>query len=245
MNTLKTVCLICVLVTACALAQSAGAVGSLQGGLTDTQGRPLAGAELRYQRVVAMVGTGGSLAPAPGETFAQGATSTGPDGTFALANLPAGDYLLCADVPSMPYLDPCTWQQPVRVTISAGKTSTQTLGLTLGVFLKVRVNDPAGLLPQTTDGLWTPRKLLVGVSYATGAYQGAPNTSVDAAGRDYQLIIPTNVPFQLWLFSRDVAIVDAGGNAVDVSGSQIPFQATPGQDQAFTFTISGLTSAPK
>jgi hypothetical protein len=159
--------------------------------------------------------------------------------------LPRGDYLLCVGVPSKAYLDPCTWQEPVRMVVSAGNTSTRTLILTPGVFLRVRVDDPSGLFPQTVDAPWGPRKLPVGVSYANGAYQGAANTSVDAAGRDYQLVIPTGTPFQLWLFSRDVAVTGADGKAVDVSGSQIPFEATPGHDEAFTFTVSRPAAAPE
>jgi hypothetical protein len=79
----------------------------------------------------------------------------------------------------------------------------------------------------------------VGVTYANGAYQGAQNVSVDATGRNYQLIVPPGVAFNLRLFSRDVALTDAVGASVDISGSLIPFQAAEGQDQSFTFTVSG------
>jgi len=146
--------------------------------------------------------------------------------------------MLCADVPSAAYLDPCIWQQAIPVTVSTG-TTMQTVVLTKGVFLKVRANDPMRLLPQVVDGPWTVRKLLVGVTYANGAYRGARNTGVDATGQDYRLIIPTGVPFNLWLFSTDVVLTDASGARVDTSGSQISFQAAAGQDQIFTFTVSG------
>lgn len=50
------------------------------------------------------------------------------------------------------------------VTTARGTTSTpKTLVLEKGVYLKMRVSDPVGLLPQVVDGPWTPRKLLVGV----------------------------------------------------------------------------------
>jgi hypothetical protein len=42
-----------------------------------------------------------------------------------------------------------------------------------------------------------------------------------------------------------MAITDAAGNAVDVSGSQISFQAATGRDQLFTFTVSGPTAVPQ
>jgi len=54
------------------------------------------------------------------------------------------------------------WQQPVLVTIASGSTSRPSLVLTKGVFLNLRINDPLSLLPQAAEGLWTPRRLLVG-----------------------------------------------------------------------------------
>ena len=71
------------------------------------------------------------------------------------------------------------------------------------------------------------------------AYLGAENTGVDIAGRDYQIVIPAGTPLRLWLFSRHVALNDASGKAVDVTGVQIPFQATAGLVQTFPFTVSG------
>jgi hypothetical protein len=96
-----------------------------------------------------------------------------------------------------------------------------------------------GLLPQVVDGTATPRKLLVGVAYGTGAYQAARNTTVDSAGRNYQLIIPAGMRFSLWLYSNDVALADASGAAISSPNAAIPFQAASGQDQAFTFTVTG------
>ena len=68
----------------------------------------------------------------------------------------------------------------------------------------------------------------VAVQYAAQVVEragGARNTGVDATGQDYRLIIPTGVPFNLWLFSTDVVLTDASGARVDTSGSQISFQA--------------------
>jgi hypothetical protein len=240
------------LLTSPAFAQTAASVGALQGRVTDPQGNPLAGAQVRYARAVKTVVLGKSLLPAPGEALVRGTVSTDATGGFALTDLTPGNYALCGQVPSAAYLDPCIWQQPVAVTVSAGATATPSLVLTKGVFLKVRVNDPMGLLPQAVDGIWTPRKLLVGVIYASGAYRGAENTSVDLAGRDYQLVIPSGMPFSLRMFSNHVALTHQSGTtanatalagtAVDMTGSQIPFQAAADQDQAFAFAVSGPAS---
>jgi hypothetical protein len=105
--------------------------------------------------------------------------------------------------------------------------------------LNIRIKDPMHLLPQVQDGPWTPRKLLVGVAYGAGAYQGAQNTSVDSGGRNYQMIVPAAKPFSIWLYSSDVALADASGTAV-ASPAGPSFQAVPGTDQNFTFTVTGL-----
>jgi len=125
------------------------------------------------------------------------------------------------------------------VTVSAGAAASPVLALQKGAFLKIRINDPSHLFPQAVDGPSTQPKLLVGVTYANGAHQGAPNVDTDAAGRDYQLVIPAGVAFRLWLFSRDIALADATGNPVSTSGAQIAFQAAAGQDQSFAFTAVG------
>lgn len=232
--------LLCTLLPASfALAQAPGATGSLQGSVTDPQGRPLAGAVVRYQSIPPSVAAGVRATPAPGETVAGGTVATDANGRFTLAGLPFAPHLLCASVPSAPYLDPCIWGQAVRTTVSAGATTSQALILVKGVYLNVRVNDPMRLLPQVVDGPWTPRKLLVGVVYGTGAYQGARNTAVDSAGRDYQLIIPAGKPFRLWLYSTDLALTDASGAAVTSPAGAVAFQASTGQDQNFTFTVAG------
>ena len=113
------------------------------------------------------------------------------------------------------------------------------LNLTKGVFVTVQVSDPAGLLPQTSGGPFASPKLLVGVVFGRGAYQGASATAASPTGRTFQLAVPAGVPFTLRLFSTDVKVVDETGASVDVSGSRIPFQATAGQDVSFNFAISG------
>jgi hypothetical protein len=113
-----------------------------------------------------------------------------------------------------------------------------------GVYLNVQINDPKGLLPQATAGPWTSGKLVVGVVYGSGAFQGASNTAIDSAGRSYQLIIPTGQPFALWLYSTDFLLADANGATVPSPAAGIPFQATAGQDQAFAFAVTGPAPQP-
>jgi hypothetical protein len=224
------------------LAQSTATTGSLQGLVTDSQGVPLAGAVVRYLSVSAPSAPGAWPRGGPGPNTVSGSATADANGKFTVIGLSAAPHLLCASVPNAPYLDPCVWSHAIPATVSAGATTNLTLVLTKGVYLKVRVNDPMRLLPQAVDSLWTPRKLVVGVAYGSGAYQGAQNTSVDSAGRNYQLIIPAGKPFSLWLYSTDVALADASGAAVASPSGGVSFQAASGQNQNFTFTVTGLAN---
>ncbi len=224
-----------------ALGQTATAVGTLQGSATDTLGHPIAGTTVRYQRVYQIVHGGlhgGQPVPAAGEAVTSGDVVADSNGAFSLESLPVGDYLLCATVPTAAYLDPCSWQGAVRATVTAASVTQVTLTLTKGVFLRVRVNDPTGLLPSVVDGPFGGG-LAAGVKFGNGAYLGAANTDVDSGGRDYQMVIPVGTPLSLWLHSSKVALVNSQGHAVSTSGALVPFQAVAGLDQLFTFTVSG------
>ena len=205
-----------------------------------SKGAPPAGARVSYRRIVRnLTRAGGSVVPAPGEAVVQNGVLADANGASMVANLPPGDYAICGAVLSLPYLDPCRWGTPPRVTISANAFTGYNLVLARGVFLKVRIDDPKGLLPRTKDGPLRAANLIVGVDFRAGAFLGADNTGVDSAGRDYQMIVPAGEPLRLWLFSRDVVLTDSGGKPVDAPGALIPFQAAAGIDQVFTFTVSG------
>jgi hypothetical protein len=239
----KKILLTCLLALSSAFAQPSATVGTLQGLVTDGQGAPLPGAQVRYRRLYKWVaGNGRQPVPAPGEAVVRAVVSVDANGAFLLTGLPAGDYAFCGSVPALPFLDPCKWAVEPRVTIAAGGTSKYTLVLARGVFLKVRVNDPMHLLPPVKDGPMRAGNLIVGVRFGNGAFLGAENTGVDSAGRDYQMIIPADMPLKLWLFSRHVVLADTNAKAVDTSGAALPLQAVAGNDQAFTFTVSGAAA---
>ncbi len=162
------------------------------------------------------------------------------NGALTALDLPPGEYVLCAEVPAAPFLDPCKWSPAPKLTIAAGVMDRPALVLKRGVFLKVRVNDPKGLLPPMKNDPSRAPNLIVGVVFGNGAFLAAANTRADQTGRDYQMSIPTGVPLKLWVFSRHVTLADAAGLPVDNSGGRIPFQAVAGQDQVFTLHVSGL-----
>ncbi len=233
---IKTLACVAVLAASPLYAQPATGIGTLQGSVTTPQGQLLPGSHLIYRQVVPMLNSGPTGPAVTGPVFT-GEVTADRTGGFRVPGLPSGKYALCADVPSAAYLDPCVWAQPLEATVSANSKTSITVVLTKGAFLNVRVNDPARLLPHELDGPWTLRRLLVGVKYARGAYQGAHDIGMDSMGHDYQLIIPVGTPLMLWLFSRDLALVDGNGRKVSMPESNIQFLAGPG-DQTFTFTTS-------
>ena len=104
----------------------------------DTAGQPLSGARVTYGRSVQAVGA--RAVPAPGEVVANGQLTSVGSGIFSASGLPAGTYVLCADVPGAAYVDPCVWAQGIRVPVSAGATATASVTMQKGVFLKVRID---------------------------------------------------------------------------------------------------------
>jgi hypothetical protein len=228
-----------ILLVASVQAQPAASTGALQVVAKDETGLPLPGAHVEYHRLVALSGVGRQAAPAPGEAVVHSVVAADANGASALSGLPAGNYILCGWVPSGPYLDPCKWGVMPKATISPNAVSSATVVLRKGVLLKVRINDPQRLLPQTKDGpLGGP--FVVGVKFGKGAFLGAENTGMDSAGRSYQMAIPVGQQLYLWIFSRRFALTDAANKPVNVSGAPTAFQAATAADQVIVFTVSGL-----
>jgi hypothetical protein len=231
------------LIASGAQAQSTAPTGTLHVVARDETGLPLPGARVAYHRVVALTGVGRQAVPAPGEAVVHSVASADANGASALPGLPAGNYVLCGWVPSRPYLDPCKWGVMPQMKISPNAVSSTTLVLRKGALLKVRINDPQRLIPQTKDGpLGGP--FIVGVKFGRGAFIGAENTGLDPAGRDYQMAIPVGQQLYLWIFSHRFSLTDAANKAVDVSGVPAAFQASATADQVFTFTVSGFQAKP-
>ncbi len=162
MSFMKSICFGITAAVPLLVAQSTSGTGTLAGSVTDTGGAPLAGVVVHYMSVATPPAPApyGSVVPAK---VVSGSVSSDTAGNFAVSGLPAGTYALCTNSPSAPYLDLCTWAPGVTVTVPAGGSVSRALALDRGVYLNVRVSDPSHLLPQTVDGPWTPRKLVVGV----------------------------------------------------------------------------------
>ncbi len=209
-------------------------------------GAPVVGATVTYRRLPKYL-----LLPAGGAMLASGeaayATSAVTDshGDHSSPPLPPGDYEVCVSTPGQPFLDPCLWGPPPAVSVGAGANARADLNLVLGVRLDVRVQGPQWLLPTSSSGPLDFPHLTVGVYFGSGAFLAAERTSVSAGLQDYTMAIPAGQPLVLWLQSRYITLSGPSGSLGSLLGQRIPFQATPGQDQAFTFSVTGAVLGAK
>jgi hypothetical protein len=189
-----------------------------------------------------------SFASARGYPAPPWRTLTGTNGTFAFSRLPAGRYVLCAQVAASelapansPYVDTCVWpsgQEPI--TLAAGQ---QAAGIVFtapkGALLNVYVADPDHLLPQVSANGPAPLEpefqfILKGPD---GLYRHARYVSTDSGGRIYQIAIPVKAAVSANFASTVANVFDQGGHQIQEK-DEIGFQpATPADLNPMTFTL--------
>ena len=173
---------------------------------------------------------------------------TGANGAFTFSKLPAGKYVLCAQVAASepapansPYVDTCVWgSAQAPITLAAGQ---QVAGVVFtapkGAWLQVRVADPDHVLPQPSakgPALLEPQLQLV-LKGPDSLYRHARFLSSDSGGRNYQLAIPLKTALSLKIASSVANVFDQAGNQV-MSGDQHGMQsATPGDLSLLTYTL--------
>jgi hypothetical protein len=177
-----------------------------------------------------------------GQPPASGRAIAGPDGTFTIANLPAGTYSLCAAVKGRGYLDPCTWS-PVAPTVQVGAGQTVTgfrLIVKKGAIVQVRLNDATGALTAVAAPNQAAPHVLVGILTPRRLFEPLVLTGKDPAGRNHEGTIPLNTPVRLQISGRGVEIADAAGVKLDPNGSSVALQqVTSSVPQLLTFNVTG------
>jgi hypothetical protein len=173
----------------------------------------------------------------------------GANGTFTFSRIPAGRYVLCAQVApaeaapaNSPYIDTCDWgsAQP-PITLAAGQ---QVAGIVFtapkGAWLKIRVVDPEHALPQAvpTKGpsALDPQLQLI-VKGPDGLHRHARFASSDAAGRNYQMVVPLNTALGLKAASSVASISDQAGKPLQEKDEVGVRAATPADLAPLTFTL--------
>ena len=171
-------------------------------------------------------------------TFHGAGTQTAADGTFSFANLNAGTYLLCSQVPKGTLLNPCQWTKtpPLLTVASATATASITLTMNPGYRLPVRVNDPQNLL-AANEGKTPGAHLLIGVN---GGYhfEEATIDSADAAGRNVSLLVPFGAPIAVTVQSNFFKLQDGAGSALNKANA-IPVAASATATSGFTVQVVG------
>jgi hypothetical protein len=217
-----------------------GQTGGISGTITTVSGSPVAGATVTYRRLPAFLPkTGPQPQLAPGEVQFGASATTDAKGNHAAQAVPAGTYTVCVDAQAQPFLDPCKWSAAPNVQVKSGQTSVLNIPLQLGVFLQIRFNDPHSLLTLSEITPLDFPHVITGAVFGKGAFLAARRVGTDSAGQNYRMSVPSGVPLNLWLFSKDVLLTDSQGKEVSATGSQIPFQAVAGANQLFTVTVTG------
>src|SRR5215813_8506010 len=96
---------ICGWLAGCSLFAQRPSGGNLAGSVTDESGKPVAGVIVTALR--------NTLPPASGRA------TSGPDGAFAIGDLPAGAYSLCTQALGGGFLDPCEWSSAASAAPTA------------------------------------------------------------------------------------------------------------------------------
>lgn len=153
---------------------------------------------------------------------------TGADGKFAAKGLPAGTYSVCPELPSSDLLATCTWSATwPTATVTANQTVTLApITLALGVHLRLRLDDPSGLLKTGAAGAGVETWVTAG-----GGRQIPMRAVARGAGEDRDIVVPAGTAAGLLVRSGKFAVADANGVAIDKKvglNQAVPIAATGG-----------------
>jgi hypothetical protein len=116
---------------------------------------------------------------------------------------------------------------PVLVIPGVSGPVSLALVLTKGVAASIRIDDPGQWLSQN-EGKTPGAHLLVGLVGDNAVFQSASVASQDAAGRNYQVLIPFDTPLKLVVSSFFFRLSDAAGVPLN-SSTTIPVAVAKGQ----------------
>jgi len=165
-------------------------------------------------------------AKAPGEVDLQAASQADATGTFHVANLPAGDYLLCASAAG--YLDSCRWglAHKVKSLAPSEQRNIPMIFLTSACILTIQIADPSGLLPKVLSAA-ADAAVMVGVGTAAGSFFKS-NPVIGTSTWTYQVAFPFNQEVYIYIYSRTLRFADAAGNPMPTQGEKLPLRAPSG-----------------
>ena len=145
-------------------------------------------------------------------------TVTTAAGSFSIAAVPAGRYVLCARPATSNLVDSCTWgitRLIVEIPVPAGAAPI-SIHLKAASVLKVRINDTGGYLERRPTDKAGPH-VLVGV-LSLGKFVPAVVSGQDKTGIDYSLRVPSDTPLSLRVYSMNVKLQDSAKAVVASQG---------------------------
>mgnify|MGYP000224063892 CR=1 FL=1 len=123
------------------------------------------------------------------------------DGTFTLANLPVGEYTVCASAES-PYLSSCIWQPIQGAALKTGSdvVALPPIVLRRGAVIRVRLDATGHQLAASEDR--AAPEFNIGFLTVHGTYAGASVASTSPGAKDWQVLVPPEAVGRLMVGSR-------------------------------------------
>jgi len=136
------------------------------------------------------------------------------EGGKITVDLPDGIWALCTSSPAEALLDSCQWTDALP-TVRSGSSNARsaiTVVLHTGALLKFRIEVPVSLLrvPPEAGGA----HVNVGAFTTKGHYHAAQRVSEDAAGWDYELLVPSVADLTVSVIAFNAQALDAAGKGV-------------------------------
>ena len=192
-----------------------GICASFNGLVLTDGGSPVSGATVRWNNQAVCTPSYPHGTPVCAPPTITGSAKTGSDGSFAVLNLPADTYTVCAAPGGGYLLDSCEWPAPgstssVKLANHEDRTGIQII-LRSGSLVVVTVKDP---LNATLRNFFLP-----GVIVGTGGYFRA---NYDATRHAYTCLILKGIPVRLF-FDTLLVVQDGDGNSVPIDSGVLPF----------------------
>ena len=139
-------------------------------------------------------------------------TLSAADGSFALAHMPDGDFVLCAWNKVVAALNPCGWAGAPLVKLTNGLNATgQSIHMAAAATLQVHLDDPSGLLAANAGKAGTG--LIIGVNGPHG-FVPLPIISSTGTSRDYKILVPFDTALNVMVSTQYFKLADAQGFAL-------------------------------
>jgi Carboxypeptidase regulatory-like domain len=173
---------------------------------------------------------------------------TDSTGAFSFSRLPAGRYVLCAQVDASetapansPYVDTCVWPsgQPPITLAAAQQLTGIVFTAPKGALLNLHVADPDRVLPPVSAKGPAPLEpeLQLTLKGPDGLYHHARYLATDPSGRTYQIALPLKTAVALKISSTLANTFDQTGKQLQ-DQDEVGLQPnTPAELAPVSFTV--------